>query len=59
MVEPQRVDDAILGILIDRLWKNGELRTVLASVWTTGYVEGHIEGHNEARFTAIVAEEEQ
>jgi hypothetical protein len=59
MGEPRRVEDAVLDILIDRLWQDGELRTVLASVWAAGYREGHIDGLHGARFTAIVAEEEQ
>ncbi len=61
MAEPEhrRMEDMVLDILIDRLWQNGALRTVLVSVWEAGERDGHVDGHHGARFPAIVAEEEQ
>lgn len=55
-VYSSRVEDAILDILIDRAWQEGELRTVLASVWMAGYNEGHVDGHNAARFADMAAD---
>jgi hypothetical protein len=58
MPEPRRVEDAVLEILLDRLWQDGQLLDVLLSVWGAGEREGHVDGHNEARFTTSMAEEE-
>ena len=59
MAEPRRIEDAVLERLVDRLWQDGQSVDVLLSVWMAGEREGHVDGHNEARFTAIVAEEER
>ncbi len=59
MAEPRRIDDAVLEILVDRLWQDGQSVDVLLSVWMAGEREGHVDGHHEARFPAIVAEEER
>ena len=56
MSEPRDARDAILEVVLNRLWQDGYIVDVVLTVWAAGYMAGHHDGEHETHASTVKTE---